>query len=98
MTYRFAQPSLIFYAQRRIHNWGETAKVEEFFRQFPSDAYVITRNEHLPELQSILPPDVVVLECRPQFLRRNREVLLLGRRSPEAISNLASKDHEPVSR
>ena len=90
MTYRFSQPSLIFYAQRRIHNWGEATKVEEFFRQFPNDAYVITRSENLPELQPILPADVVVLERRPQFLRRNREVVLLGRRmelaGPQSIT------------
>jgi 4-amino-4-deoxy-L-arabinose transferase-like glycosyltransferase len=86
MTYRFSQPSLIFYARRRIHNWGETAKVDEFFRQFPNDAYLITRSENLPELQSVLPADIVVLERRPQFLRRNREVVLLGRRPPSAHS------------
>jgi hypothetical protein len=84
MTYRFAQPSLIFYARQRIHNWSEVSKVDEFFRQFPERAYVVTRAETLPELQSILPPDVVVLDRRRQFLRRDRDVLLLGRRVSEA--------------
>jgi 4-amino-4-deoxy-L-arabinose transferase-like glycosyltransferase len=94
MTYRFSQPSLIFYARQRIHNWSEAAKVEEFFRTNPERAYVVTRDEFLPELRPILPPDVVVLDRRPQFLRQDREVLLLGR-SPPAPAEFRTAERTP---
>lgn len=94
MTFRFAQPSLIFYSRHRIHNWGETAKVDEFFRQFPERSYVITRAESLPELQPILPSDVIVLDRKPQFLRRHREALLLGRQPSETRATTVSINPE----
>lgn len=98
MTYRFAQPSLIFYSRQRIHNWSETSKVEEFFRQFPERAYIVTRAETLSELQPILPPDVVVLDRRPQFLRRDREVLLLGRASASDVARVSQDAGFPSPR
>ena len=44
--------------------------------------YVLTTDQRYNDLREELPPDIVVLDRRPRFLRKG-EMLLLGRREPD---------------
>jgi hypothetical protein len=73
------EPSWVFYAKRSIPliPAEESRRAARFLRTGP-DRFLITTTHHLSQLESRLPPDVVVRGKIPYFLR-NDSILLLGR-------------------
>jgi hypothetical protein len=80
-TFGYYRPSLVFYTRQPVRQLITPEQVAEFFRDQRNDAFVFTSDERYHQLTSLLPPDVVVLERRPWFLR-SQEILLLGRTAP----------------
>ncbi|MGQ0634772.1 MAG: ArnT family glycosyltransferase [Planctomycetaceae bacterium] len=72
------KPGLVFYAAKRVEVLWHPLFVGQFLRRFP-DARLMTRIDLLPDLAGELPPQFVVLDRRPAFLRPDREIVVLGR-------------------
>ncbi len=73
------EPSWVFYAKRVIPLIPEeqTQRAAAFLQADPT-RFLITTTRHLPQLESQLPPGVVVRGRIPYFLRKD-SILLLGR-------------------
>ena len=67
----------------------EAADVARFFATHPTDAFVYTVDEQMPELSKQLPADVVVLE-RQRRLFLPGQTLLLGR-APSTAAAVAEQ-------
>jgi len=90
-SYRFFRPSFVFYTDRPVDEFRDPEQVTAFFAAHPADAFLITTDERIEQLESSLPPGVAVLEVRRRFLQEGN-VLLLGRRAP-----LVSTAHQPAA-
>jgi len=77
-TFRYFRPSMVFYGHHPVGKLPEAADVASFFAAHPTDAFVYTVDEQMPELSKQLPADVVVLE-RQRRLFLPGQTLLLGR-------------------
>ena len=76
-TYRYFQPSVVFYAGKRITVLQTPREVADFLADHPY-GYVITRVEAHNELRDDLPVNVSELSRHRNFLKRD-ELILLGR-------------------
>jgi 4-amino-4-deoxy-L-arabinose transferase-like glycosyltransferase len=80
------EPSWVFYARRPIpgiHIGDDRPdNHREALHDDSGNTYVLTTDERYEQLRDELPPDLVVLDRRPRFLREG-EMLLLGRREPD---------------
>jgi 4-amino-4-deoxy-L-arabinose transferase-like glycosyltransferase len=76
-TFDYFQPSLVYYAADRVDRVGTLADAAALLRDDPG-AYIVTRDNYLDELQTLLPPDVTILSRQKRFLRSG-EVVLIGR-------------------
>ena len=77
-SFRYFRPSMVFYGHQPVGKLPEAADVAHFFAEHPTDAFVYTVDEQMPELAKQLPADVVVLERRPRLFLSG-QTLLLGR-------------------
>jgi 4-amino-4-deoxy-L-arabinose transferase-like glycosyltransferase len=77
-AYGYYRPSLTFYARQSIERCKTPEQVREFFHEHARNAFLITSDERYPQIATVLPPDVAVLQRCPKFLKSG-EVLLLGR-------------------
>ena len=80
--YQFARPSMVYYAGHRIEPMLSGNQVRHFFETHPQDAFLVTTDDRLPEIQTGVPGDVQVLEERRIFGKRGN-VVLLGRNLEE---------------
>ncbi|MCA9162965.1 MAG: glycosyltransferase family 39 protein [Planctomycetales bacterium] len=71
------KPSMVFYSGRPIEACGDAEEVGQLFREAET-SFLFTTDERYEELRRALPPDVVVVERRPNFPKTG-ELLLLGR-------------------
>jgi hypothetical protein len=69
---------MVFYGQGPIGKLAAPPDVAQFFATHPTDAFVYTVDEHMPELDKVLPSDIVVLESERRLFLPGR-TLLLGR-------------------
>ena len=83
----YFRPSILFYAQQNVSSYSIPPQVQEFFVRNPRNAFLFTTEEEYPQMLSVLPADVTVLERRSRFPKAG-EVLLLGRvETPHAQSS-----------
>lgn len=90
-SYRVLEPSWVFYSGQRIIEFGGGPGSAQFagkFLQQHPERYLITTRDRLDELRPYLPPEVVILEEVPYFLRGRHLLVLLGvaRRSVEVAA------------
>lgn len=71
------KPSMVFYSGRPIETFGDAAEVCQLFGESET-SFLFTTDERYEELQGRLPPDVFIVERRPNFPKAG-ELLLLGR-------------------
>lgn len=83
-VYDYFQPSLVFYARRRIERLSYT-EVQRYFDD-PSERYLLVFEDQLDQLWPELPPGVDVLSRQPRFLRDER-IALIGRTPSLATAN-----------
>ena len=76
-TYRYFQPSIVFYTGKRITVLQTPREVADFLADHPY-GYVITRADVHNELRDDLPINVSELSRHRNFLKRD-ELILLGR-------------------
>jgi hypothetical protein len=88
-TFRYFRPSMVFYGHRPVGKLPEAADVASFFADHPTDAFVYTVDEQMPELEKQLPADVVVLKRRPRLFLPG-QTLLLGRAPATAANDAPS--------
>jgi hypothetical protein len=89
-TYRFFQPSLVFYCRREIRRFDDPAQVAEFLRG-PHESYLfVPEDVWNAELRATAPDGVRAIEARPD-LYSNRRVLLVGRPAAQD-ANISRKD------
>ena len=96
-TFRYFRPSMVFYGRRPVGKLTEPADVARFFAAHPTDAFVYTVDEQMPELAKQLPADVVILE-RQRRLFLPGQTLLLGRASLDRRHRRRSGAKPPVRR
>ncbi len=89
-TFAFLPSSLVFYAGH-VDVFHQPEEVAAFFAAH-EDAYLVTLGQSLDRVQPALPRDVVVLRREPRFLKRDEEVVLLGR-STETTDRRASSSY-----
>jgi 4-amino-4-deoxy-L-arabinose transferase-like glycosyltransferase len=77
-VFDYNAPSLVFYARQPLQQFYVEREVEQYFAQ-RDNAYLITRAECLDQLKGALPEDVTELARQPRFLRRGKELVVLGR-------------------
>ena len=80
-SYRVLEPSWVFYSGRTIFEFGGgagSAQLAGKFLQQGPGRYLITTRDRVDELKPYLPPEVVVLEEVPYFLRGKQRLVLLG--------------------
>lgn len=77
-TYKYFQPSVLYYAGKKIPVFKSTQEVADFIASHPH-AFVITRPSELNELRNDLPGDASELSRHRNFLERD-ELILVGRR------------------
>jgi 4-amino-4-deoxy-L-arabinose transferase-like glycosyltransferase len=84
-SYRVLEPSWVFYWGRPIAEFGGGAGSAQlagkFLQQHP-ERYLITTRDRVDELKPYLPPEVVVIEEVPYFLRGKQRLVLLGTAHP----------------
>jgi 4-amino-4-deoxy-L-arabinose transferase-like glycosyltransferase len=78
-AFDFTVPSLVYYSQRHVPQFGRAEDAVRYLRQSPQ-AVLATYTRGYEELRPLLPGDVTVLARRQRFLRRS-EVILLGHAS-----------------
>jgi len=84
-TFRYFRPSMVFYGHHPVGKLEAAGDVAAFFASHPTDAFVYTVDEQLPELERALPADVVVLERKPRLFLLG-QTLLLGRATATAAA------------
>lgn len=75
-SYRYFRPSMVFYNEQPIAQFGEAAEIGEFFASHASNAFLITTDDELARLDQPLPAGVTVLARQPRFLRPGNAVLV----------------------
>lgn len=90
-TYDYFRPSLVYYSKQRVESLGDPADVRRFFDERGAHALLITTDEALGQLRSVLPEDVAILRQTRRFLEPE-QILVLGRRS--ATESLAVQPRE----
>lgn len=83
--YGYFRPSLVYYTRDKVEDCPDAGSVAEFLAA-SEDHFVITPDDAFERIRDRLPPDVVVVERRPQFPKRG-EVLLLSRRPPHVAQD-----------
>ena len=86
-AYRVLEPSWVFYGNREVREITATppsgphlaAEQAAQFLAHSRDCYLITTRQRMAELMPILPPDVEVIAQTPYFLKRNQDLVVLGR-------------------
>jgi 4-amino-4-deoxy-L-arabinose transferase-like glycosyltransferase len=81
------EPSWVFYAGRPLTNYKSSADASAFLASGP-DAFVITSDDKLGQIQPALPPGVGVVERVHYFGRKGMQLLVIGH----------ARDDEPVAR
>lgn len=92
-SHRLGLESLVYYFGEPVRECVEPARVAEFFRERPQDAFLVTTSERLAALEPHLPEDVVRLESMKLFLGKG-EIVLLGRSARTA--GFREADRSPV--
>ena len=93
-SYRFFQPSLVFYCRREVKKLDDKAQADAFLRG-PHESYLfVPETVWDEELRATMPPEVRVIETRHD-LYSNQRVLLVGKpaMSRRDIVNLATGEH-----
>jgi hypothetical protein len=82
-THGAHEPSWVFYWGKPLPTFGRNDgdKVKDFLRD--PDAFLLTTEKKLPELQPLLPADVRPL-ARERFFMRKYDLILLGR-TPDGV-------------
>lgn len=91
-TYNYFQSSIVFYAHQPVTDCPTPAAVAEFFRKHP-DGFLITRDDSLPEIASVLPSNMQTLASKRLFLRLKHNAILMAQ-PPVFIPELANKRGE----
>ena len=81
--YKYFRPSLTYYTRRPVAECRTAEDLEQLFAGSRDAVLVTTARKH-EDIKDLLPPDVVILDQRPQFPKQGT-VLLLGKR-PKTIA------------
>ena len=77
-SYRYFQPSLVFYCRREVRKLDDKAQADEFLRG-PYESYLfVPESVWNDELRATMPSEVRVIEARHD-LYSNQRVLLVGK-------------------
>jgi hypothetical protein len=94
--YDYARPSVVFYTRQHVKACQTPEQVGDFFRQHAEDAFLLTPEDQLSQLATVLPKGVSVLERSPSFLRKG-QIVLLGRPSgaaPESADKVSKSPQQ----
>ncbi len=86
-TYGYFRPGLVYHCHHRIEQLPDPKQAAEFLRTNPECAFLVTTEEAYRQMESLLPPQIGVLERGPWFLKSDQTVVLLGKVSEDALAN-----------
>jgi 4-amino-4-deoxy-L-arabinose transferase-like glycosyltransferase len=87
-TFNRIEPSWVYYARQTLPRFRRPEEVRAFLAT-GDDAFVITDDEHIVDLEPALPPGVGVLETVPYFGRQGR-LVVVGHKGEIGLPETAS--------
>ncbi|WP_459555492.1 ArnT family glycosyltransferase [Lacunimicrobium album] len=88
-TFEFFSPNLVFYGEKQVARIKDVDHLTRFLSENPG-GMVLTRSDKYELYKNDLPPDIIIADRRPRFLRQHDLLLLIHRSSEVAKSEVLS--------